>query len=139
MTQTDVEELFVVLTPFAIPDKMAELYAIALKRFNIDAPGCNDESSETLAVIYYIAGMLSSGASSFGVKSEKIDDYSITFIEGKNGSGPIDSYLSLYQGIVDTCNASGMGVSAAGPINRQDRLECLDLDGTGICGMDHGR
>ena len=129
MTQAEVEALLPVITPFAVPALMDTLYEVAYDQFYLDAPGCIGTSSENTAIAYYIAGMLSSGAGSSGVKSEKIDDYTITFGEG----GQSAEYNAKYQQIVDNCNYHQMVTGATTEITRDDTLDCLDLDAAGIC------
>lgn len=129
MTQTEVETLLPVITPFAVPGLIDTLYEIALAQFKIAAPSCVGTSAENLAVVYYIAGMLSSGAGTVGVTSEKIDDYTISFA----GGGQSDSYHALYQSIVDQCNHESMLFAGSAAVKRVDKLPCLDLDGAGMC------
>ena len=129
MTQTEVEALLPVITPFAVPALIDTLYDVALDQFTLDAPGCLGTSSENMAITYYIAGMLSSGAGSTGVKSEKIDDYTISFGEG----GQTAEYGGKYNQIVDNCNHNIIIAGMVAGITREDTLDCLDLDATGIC------
>jgi len=128
MTQVEVEALLPVITPFAVPALIDTLYDVALDQFTLDAPGCLGTSSENMAITYYIASMLSSGAGSTGVKSEKIDDYTIAFGEG----GQTAEYEGKYNQIVDNCNHNILIGGMTG-ITRDDTLDCLDLDAAGIC------
>lgn len=132
MTQTEVEELLPVITPFSVPALIDTLYEVAYAQFYLDAPGCIGTSSENVAITYYIASMLSSGAGSSGVKSEKIDDYTIQFGEG----GQSAEYLNKYRTVVDNCNYHQMVAGATTAITRDDTLDCLNLDDAGICTAD---
>ena len=128
MTQADVEALLPVITPFAVPAAMTTLYTIASARFAAAAPSCVGSAYENEAVTYYIASMISSGAGSSGVMSEKIDDYAIAYGDG----GQTQAYMSKYQQIIDTCNYLSLvsGISAGQA--RADTLDYLDLDNVGI-------
>ena len=128
MTQSDVEALIPVITPFAVPAAISTLYDIAYARFSAAAPSCVGSAYENEAITYYIASMLSSGAGSTGVKSEKIDDYSISFGEG----GQTQAYLSKYQQIIDTCNYHALVSGISSGQTRTDTLDYLDLDNAGI-------
>ena len=128
MTQTEVETLLPVITPFAVPSAMDTLYEIAYAQFAQDAPSCTGTSAENEAITYYIASMLSSGAGSSGVKSEKIDDYAISFGDG----GQTQAYMSKYQQIIDTCNYLSLVSGISSGQTRADTLDYLDLDNAGI-------
>ena len=132
MTQTEVETLLPVITPFAVPAAMDTLYDIAYAQFAQDAASCTGTSAENEAITYYIASMLSSGAGSSGVKSEKIDDYSITFSDGGQSQGYRDKYLQ----IVDQCNYIAMVSSISTGQTRSDTLDYLDLDAAGMVTSD---
>lgn len=132
MTQTEVEALLPVITPFAVPALIDTLYEVAYAQFYRDAPGCLGTSSENTAITYYIASMLSSGAGTTGVKSEKIDDYTIQFGDG----GQTAEYEAKYQKIIDNCNFHQLVAWATTDIIRSDTLDCLDLDAAGICTSD---
>lgn len=132
MTQTEVETLLPVITPFAVPTAIDTLYAIAYAQFGIDAAACTGTTMENEAITYYIASMLSSGAGSSGVKSEKIDDYAIAFVEGGQSQG----YLNKYQQIVDQCNHIATITSVTAAQTREDTLPDLDLDAAGIVTAD---
>lgn len=132
MTQSEVEALLPVITPFSVPDLMDTLYEVALAQFTLDASACLGTSAENTAITYYIAGMLSSGAGSAGVISEKIDDYAIKFGEG----GQAAEYENKYRQIVDTCNYHAAMVGISTEITREDTLDDLDLDAAGIVSVD---
>jgi len=129
MTQTEVEALLPAITPFVVPALMDVLYADALDQFTLAAPSCLGTSAENMAITYYIAGLLSGGAGGVGVKSEKIDDYAIAFGEG----GQAGAYEIKYQHIVDTCNYRALMAGIGSGFARVDTLDCLDLDGAGVC------
>jgi hypothetical protein len=128
MTQADVEALLPVITPFAVPAAMTTLYTIASARFAAAAPSCVGSVYENEAVTYYIASMLSSGAGTSGVKSEKIDDYAIAYGDG----GQTQAYMSKYQQIIDTCNYLSLVSGISSGQTRADTLDYLDLDNAGI-------
>ena len=128
MTQAEVETLLPVITPFTVPATIDALYTIAYAQFSSDAPGCVGTSAENEGITYYIASMLSSGAGTTGVKSEKIDDYKIEFGDG----GQTSDYQARYQRIVDSCNLNILIVGAATEQTRTDTLPGLDLDDAGI-------
>ena len=128
MTQAEVETLLPVITPFAVPASMTTLYAIAYAQFAQDAASCLGTTMENEAITYYIASMLSSGAGTGGVKSEKIDDYQITFGEG----GQTQGYRDRYQQIVDQCNYIATVTSVTTEQTRDDSLEILNLDAVGV-------
>lgn len=134
MTQEEVEMLLPVITPFPVPALIDDLYAIALARFGVDAPACLGTSFENTAVTYYIASMLSSGAGMTGVKSEKIDDYTITYGEG----GQTQEYILKYHQIVENCNRHLSLSAISTGVQRDDSLDCLDLDAAGVCGVENG-
>jgi hypothetical protein len=89
---------------------------------------------ENEAITYYIASLLSSGAGTSGVESEKIDDYSITFSDG----GQTRGYLDKYQMIVDKCNYYATITSVTTEQTREDTLDALDLDAGGVVTADSG-
>lgn len=134
MTQTEVETLLPVITPFAVPSAMDTLYEIAYAQFAQDAPSCTGTSAENEAITYYIASLLSSGAGTSGVNSEKIDDYSITFSDG----GQTQAYMSKYQQIIDTCNYLSLVSGISSGQTRADTLDYLDLDAAGVVTADSG-
>lgn len=134
MTQSDVETLLPVVTPFAVPALMDQLYAIAYDQFIADAAPCAGTSFEDLAITYYIASLLSSGSGSTGVKSEKIDDYTIQFGDG----GQAAEYLRSYQKIIANCNQRASTIAVSAGVTRDDTLDCLDLDATGVCTESRG-
>jgi len=134
MTQSEVEVLLPVITPFAVPAAIDTLYAIAYAQFGLDAPQCVGSSMENEAITYYIASLLSSGAGTSGVESEKIDDYSITFSDG----GQTRGYLDKYQMIVDKCNYYATITSVTTEQTREDTLDALDLDAGGVVTADSG-
>ena len=128
MTQADVEALLPVITPFAVPAAIDTLYSIAYARFAAAAPSCVGSIYENEAITYYIASMLSSGAGSSGVKSEKIDDYAISFGDG----GQTQAYMSKYQQTIDACNYFALVSGISSGQTRTDTLDYLDLDNAGI-------
>jgi len=134
MTQSEVEALLPVITPFAVPSAIDTLYEIAYAQFAQDAASCTGTSAENEAITYYIASMLSSGAGSSGVKSEKIDDYSITFGDG----GQTQGYRDKYQQIIDTCNYLSLVSGISSGQTRADTLDYLDLDAAGVVTADSG-
>ena len=134
MTQSEVEALLPVITPFPVPAAIDTLYAIAYAQFGLDAPQGVGSSMENEAVTYYIASLLSSGAGTSGVESEKIDDYSITFSDG----GQTQGYLDKYQMIVDKCNYYATTADISTGQTRDDTLDNLDLDAAGMVTADDG-
>lgn len=128
MTQIEVEALLPVITPFAVPAAIDTLYEIAYARFAADAASCLGTTHENAAITYYIASMLSSGAGTSGVKSEKIDDYAISFMDG----GQTAAYEAKYQSIVDNCNYHSTIAGVTAGTTREDTLDYLDLDASGI-------
>ena len=132
MTLADVTALLPVITPFAVPTAISTLYDIGYARFSQDAPACLGTGTENVAITYYIASLLASGAGAVGVKSEKIDDYAISFGEVDKA----DSYLAKYREEVDRCAYHLAIAGMLAGVERDDTLDCLNLDTVGICGED---
>ena len=132
MTQSEVTTLLPIITPFAVPAAISTLYEIAYARFVQDAPACVGYPSENVAIAYYIASLLASGAADSGVLTEKIDDYSVTY----GDSGKQGTYLSKYQAEIDNCVYHLALAGMLAGVERDDTLECLNLDTVDICGED---
>jgi hypothetical protein len=132
MTQAEVITLLPIITPFAVPAAISTLYEIAYARFVQDAPACVGYPSENVAITYYIASLLASGADDFRVISEKIDDYSVNY----GDSGKRGAYLDKYQAEIDNCVYHLALAGMLAGVERDDALECLNLDTVDICGED---
>ena len=132
MTQADVTTLLPLITPFEVPAAISTLYEIAYARFVQDAPACVGYPSENVAITYYIASLLSAGAGGLGVTAEKIDDYSVSF----GGSGKASFYFAKYQEEINNCAYHLAIAGMLAGVERDDTLDCLNLDTVDVCGED---
>ena len=132
MTQAEVTTLLPIITRFPVPEAISMLYEIAYARFVQDAPACVGYPSENVAIAYYIASLLALGADDYRIISEKIDDYSVTY----GDSGKRGAYLEKYQAEIDNCVYHLAMAGMLSGVERDDTLECLNLDTVEICGED---
>ena len=83
----------------------------------------------TFGLFLFMFKLISSGSGKSGIASEKIDDYAISY-----SRDPSSDYFGKYHQLVAACNA-GTVVSIstlASGVTREDTLDDLDLDATGI-------
>jgi len=131
MGQTEVVTLLSLVTNLSPPTSdpsLNTLYPIALLQLTRDAPGCSGSTAD-LAITYYIGGMIAPKSIKAGVASEKIDDYAISY-----SRDPSSDYFGKYHQLVAACNAGDVVLisTLASGVTREDTLDDLDLDATGI-------
>ena len=131
MGQSEVLALLSLVTSLSAPTtdpSLNVLYPIALTQLSRDAPACTGSTAD-LAITYYIGGMIAPKSTKAGIASEKIDDYAISY-----SRNPSEEYFAKYWSVVNACNAGAVvsiSTMTAG-VTREDTLDDLDLDATGI-------
>lgn len=136
--ETEVKKLLPLITPYTVPDAASwqVIYQTALDNVMADLFGLNDVQVK-LAVVYYIAHLMSSKDGRMSITSEHLGQWSASY---GTGSAP-DQYYAEYLRIVDGAKTAAI-IRGSGIVTHDDAT-CADryrLDGSrdGGCRYDRG-
>lgn len=135
--EEEVKQLLPLITPYSVPDAASwqVIYQTALDNVMADLFGL-DDAQVKLAVVYYIAHLMSSKDGRMNITSEHLGQWSASY---GTGSYP-DQYYAEYKRIVSGGKTAAI-IAGSGVVTHDDAT-CADryrLDGSRDGGCGYGR